>query len=453
MSWVRNTKEKIYKILSISNLGNSFVVTLGTSITLALFSLLTGMLLARWLGPSGRGELAAIQAWPSFLAVIAVIGIPEALVYYSARQPNDAGKLLTTSISVALLACIPFLLLGFFIIPFFLNAQSIEVINSSRKYLYLLPLMAIVGMIPHPLRGRGNISTWNLVRSLPIIAWLFVILLLEYLGRLTPENVTRGYLIGLAIIILPSIMIFMKRVPGPYNPSGSYIKPMVVYGLPAVLSIIPSTLNIRLDQMMMPAILEPGFLGYYAVAVAWSSALIPFIGVIPAILLPNVASRFDKEDQRMMLAQITRISVPIILIFTSIVTILSPFAIRVLFGAEYKPAIFPAVLLSIAGGVMGFNQLLHSGAMSLGHPKLVLYSESLGLIVTVVLLFLLLPKLNIVGAAIASLLSYSITFVFMFYLIRNQTGLSYKALVVLNHQDIVLLNQKWVAIKSILTTA
>ena len=55
--------------------------------------MLTGALAARLLGPDGRGQLAAIQMWPNFLAAIANLGLPEALVYFSARSTPAPGAI------------------------------------------------------------------------------------------------------------------------------------------------------------------------------------------------------------------------------------------------------------------------------------------------------------------------------------------------------------------------
>src|SRR5713101_4590346 len=67
-----------------SPFGSRILLTAGTNGLSAVLGITTGMLAARLLGPQGRGELAAIQTWPSFIATLAMLGLPEALVYYSA---------------------------------------------------------------------------------------------------------------------------------------------------------------------------------------------------------------------------------------------------------------------------------------------------------------------------------------------------------------------------------
>ena len=47
----------------------------------------TGPLLARMLGPSGRGYLAALILWPLVITQLGNLGIPSALTYSVARDP------------------------------------------------------------------------------------------------------------------------------------------------------------------------------------------------------------------------------------------------------------------------------------------------------------------------------------------------------------------------------
>ena len=61
----------------------SFV--LGINLTLMALGLFTGALVARLLGPEGRGQIAAIQLWGLFLISLGSMGVPQALIYFSGR--------------------------------------------------------------------------------------------------------------------------------------------------------------------------------------------------------------------------------------------------------------------------------------------------------------------------------------------------------------------------------
>lgn len=67
------------------SLGNVVQIFASNVFILGL-NVLTGIIIARFLGPEGRGEQAAMIMWPRFLAYSLTLGIPAALVYYMKKK-------------------------------------------------------------------------------------------------------------------------------------------------------------------------------------------------------------------------------------------------------------------------------------------------------------------------------------------------------------------------------
>ena len=106
----------------------------------------------------------------------------------------------------------------------------------------------------------------------------------------------------------------------------------------------------------------------------------------------------------------------------------APFAIPFLFGREYRASVLAALILVPATGVLGVNFSLQEGIRGLGHPYAVLRAESLGLIVTAILLAALLRPLGIIGAAISSIAGYSIVTVSLLWSARQLAKTSIRSL-------------------------
>src|SRR5437868_3750154 len=68
------------------SVGSALVRTTVASLAVPAAAVLTGPILARELGPGGRGELAALIAPLMFATLVANFGIPEALTYTVARR-------------------------------------------------------------------------------------------------------------------------------------------------------------------------------------------------------------------------------------------------------------------------------------------------------------------------------------------------------------------------------
>jgi O-antigen/teichoic acid export membrane protein len=405
-------------------------VTAVTNLAVAAMGFCTGIITARMLGPHGRGELAAIQTTPSFIGSFAMIGMPEALVYFSAQQPAQAGRYLVTAAGLSLGASVPFIAVAYLAMPLLLHAQGAGLVAAARWYLLIAPIWAIVGMMHHPLRGTGDFHSWNMLRLIVPLSALCVLGLAFAIGRETPQFLAFSYLVTYALMCVPSGWMVWRRLAGPFTADGAQIGPMLRYGLPCVMTGLPQMLNLRLDQMLMAAFFPPRQLGLYAVAVASSSAVSPLLTSIGTTLLPAIASADNRERASAHMTEGVRMTALLAIVACVTVATAAPFAIRVLYGTRFIGAIPAALILVPAAGVLAVNFSVQEAIRGFGRPYLVLRAELLGLMVTAISLALLLHPLGIVGAATASLLGYSTVCISLLASAKEIAGTSMRSLLV-----------------------
>jgi len=434
---LRKTRQVYHGALATSRFGTHVAITMGTNVTLMLLGLVTGTLAARLLGPTGRGELAAIQVWPTAIATIAMLGMPEALVYFSGRFRNQAGRYLSSSIALILLACPLFIAVGYWAMPILLSAQPDWVIYAARWYLLIIPINAFVGTAFHPLRGQSDFTVWNALRLGPPIGWLTLLVVAMILKLSSPILLAAGYLAILFLYAFPVFYIVTRRILGPFRPNPSKWGELLRYGLPCMFTAMPQLLNLRLDQMLMATLLPPRNLGLYVVAVAWSNGLRPLLSALGTVLFPKVASLSEESARKETLAQGVRLGVVAAGAVAVLIMAVTPIFIPLLFGRDFTAAVPAALVLVAASAVLSFNIVLEEGLRGLGHPKAVMWAELLGLIVTGALLALLLRPLGIMGAAIASLSAYSIVAICLLIQAVHLTGLSLRRLLCPNLQEIL----------------
>jgi O-antigen/teichoic acid export membrane protein len=418
------------KVRGARSLRTDASLTAGTNLAIAAMSFCTGIAAARMLGPHQRGELAAIQNTPSIIASFGMIGMAEALVYFSAQRPVQAGRYLGTAIGLALSASLPCLVVAWIAMPILIHAQTGSVIADARWYLLIAPVYATAGMLLHPLRGTGKFGTWNLLRlCVPILA-LCVLLLACVVHRMTPAFIAFANLTTYGILVLPFAWIIRRRIPGPYRPESEKIAPMLRYGFPCLMTGLPQTLNLRLDQLLMSAFLPPSDLGLYVVAVAWSGAVSPLLTSIGSTLLPAVASSNDRTCAIRRMSEGVKMTTMLAILMCAATAASAPFAIPLLFGAAFRGSAVAALILVPAGGVLGINFSLQEGIRGLGRPYLVLRAELFGLLVTAMSLAIMLRPFGIIGAAVASLLGYSTVTIAMLAGAKQLAGGSIASLIV-----------------------
>jgi antigen flippase len=404
--------------------GANTSLTAGTNLMMALLGMGSGILAARLLGPMGRGELAAIQTWPSFIATIAMLGMIEATTYYSACAPERTSRYIGSGCAIALIDSIPFMLCGYLAMPALLAAQSGEVVSAARCYLLLAPIYALVALPGHSLRGRGDFAAWNALRLSPNLVWVGVLVVAWFMSVRSAPILADAILVLQALMFLPFSYVVARRAPGSFRPAAEDWGKMIRYGVPCVLTALPQSLNFRLDQMLMAAMLPSRALGEYAVAVAWSGAVVPLINSLGSTLLPSVASSGSREDGIRIFAQGVRLASLLALGACILLMGLTPPAVVMLFGPNFRAAIAPALVLAPAASFLGLNYVLEEGLRGLGHPYPVLHAELAGLAVTGLGLALTLRPLGIMGAAVSSLAGYSTVTIALFASARRNANTS-----------------------------
>jgi len=68
----------------------SVAQTAGFNVAAVAAGGLGGIIIARAVGPTVRGEYAAVTAWMGVLQIVGGVGQPAAVVYYVAREPSRA---------------------------------------------------------------------------------------------------------------------------------------------------------------------------------------------------------------------------------------------------------------------------------------------------------------------------------------------------------------------------
>lgn len=367
------------------------------------------MVAARALGPTGRGELAAIQTWPLLLGTVGVIGLPEALVYCTARRRHEAGSLALTATAIALGSTLLFSGLGYAFMPWLLQSQAQSTIDSARVALLITPLFS-AGVAFHALRGMERYGTWNALRVLSPVAWLLIIVVGGFLLGRPPSDLVFAYIIAAALLIIPYHFVVWRTLQGPVRVDPGLVSPLLRFGIPSVMTVVPQTLNFRLDQMFMIGMFGPQQLGIYVVAVTWSSLASPLVNSIAAVLFSRVAVQQDDSGRKQSVTRALHASILLGATGSTVMLVLTPWLLPAVLGQGYAAGTGVAQVLIVAGFVASLNLVLQEGLRGYGRPTSALVSEGVGICSTVGLLLILLGPFQLLGAAVASLLSYSVVF-------------------------------------------
>ena len=424
---------------SYSGFIDGAIITTGANVVMSALGIFTGVAAARLLGPNGRGELAAIQAWPSALASFAMLGTSEALVYFSAKEPEKRAVYLTSSITIGLMGAMVFSLAGYMAMPWLLSSQRAEVVWGARIFLLQIWLYVLLAMPGELLHGSGRFLAWNSLRICPMLLWALIYLVawLADIHRAVPLAIAYAFLAWVMLFAL--VPMLRQEIAGPIIPGRTEIVDTLAFGLPAVATVMPKMLNLRLDQILMAGLLPPQVLGLYVIAVAWSQAGTAILGGMSSIVVPRLAGDDNRDGPGAILVRVARMSVIVAGLIAAVLIATAHFGIMLFFGQRFASATFAARILAVAGALSGFNMVMSEGVRGCGRPAAALRAELAGLVVTVICLWLLLRPFGIVGAAVASLLAYGTTALWLLLEARTITGIEVTTFVAPRWSDFITL--------------
>ncbi|HSE45733.1 MAG TPA: oligosaccharide flippase family protein, partial [Gemmatimonadales bacterium] len=151
--------------------------------TVLLLGTVSGMLAARLLGPSGRGELAIVTLWPIALAMLGNLGINQAVAFFTAQQPERRNAVFTASLVIAAVQGAILMGLGYLLLPYFLREHAPDVVHWARWFLLFIPLVFLSGYPLNLLQGSMNLDAYNLSRVFTAAWYALVLVALFWLRR------------------------------------------------------------------------------------------------------------------------------------------------------------------------------------------------------------------------------------------------------------------------------
>jgi O-antigen/teichoic acid export membrane protein len=113
--------------------------------------------------------------------------------------------------------------------------------------------------------------------------------------------------------------------------------------------------------------------------------------------------------------------------------------INLLFGVAFLPAASAMIFLLPGVWLLGLAKLLVTYLMGIGKPEVGSFAAIISLIATIILDLMLIPKLGIIGASIASSCAYLVSFSVILIKFLQVTKLSLREITILKREDLSLL--------------
>lgn len=384
----------------------SALMTYGSQIAAAVFSLVNVLVIARTLGPVGRGDVVYVSTIAYLTAQFATLGIQQAHANLAGRKPHLrpalAGNSVLFSIVLGVVAA-AFVALLIFVFPALGGEADAAVLWLA---LAAIPILILQYYLLFLVQADYGFGAANLAHMLGPIVNVTVNGLLAALGLLTVFTAVATTIGGQVLSTALLGWYLHRRLAGFGRPDRTLLRDAMGFGLKAHAGRVMLLGNYRLDQWFVGAIAGSRELGLYSVAVAWAEALFFLPTAVVSVQRPDLV-RAERREAARQAATLFRVAMLLTLFAAAIMVVAAPFLCVTIFGDAFSGSVDDLRVLAFgAFGIVALKQL-GSALTAQGKPVLETAAVGVGFVATVALDIALIPPLGGLGAAIASTIAYT----------------------------------------------
>lgn len=399
----------------------------GTAITVIsrvaglAFSIAASVVVARYVGPEGKGVLAVLGVVSGLAVQFGNLGLHASAVYFAARSlrdlPGVAANALWFGIGNGILIS-----LGIFALSVLQPA-----LLKDMPLLYLLmtlvavPLLLVSTFFQNILLGLQRILAYNLVDlAAKATTFLFTVLLLAVLRKGVWELILLGTASALALT--GAYVLQVLRSSGTrlaFDPD--LFRHMLRYGLKPYAACLLGFLIVRSDMLFVNYFLGAMEAGWYAVAVSFTDLLYLFPAAAATVLFPQVSAGQDGGGS--LTLRVSRFTLVTYGPLCLLAGLLARPLILLLYGAQFLASVTPLLWLLPGIFMMGMLNIFAQDLAGRGYPWFAVFIWVPAFLLNVVLNLLWIPRFGIVGAAWSSSLCYALLAVcHLWYFLRLTKG-------------------------------
>lgn len=395
-----------------------------------------GVVMARALGAHDRGVYSLVTTIALMFAAFAELGISKAGIYFVSKErfplqaiiSNNLAWLLTVgTIWVAITMTIAVVRPAF--IPDTLQFQQFVIFAIGGTLLLFLILAEDL------LISSGSVLSYNLIRLTETSLRAGLVIGGVALFGLGIVGVLSAWLLAIILTSVLAVYLITRWASPIPRVQIVALRAQMSYGIRANLGFILQSVNHRLDVFLVAAIAGQTALGHYAVAFGIAELLWRMPFALGAVFFPKVAT-LDPETNAETAATTLRRALFIVLLATLAILPLGRILIGSVYGAEFLPGLTAFYILAPSALFYTIFRVLSASLAASGMPEASIYAGAASVPVSVGLGLLLIPKMGIEGAAIASMAAYIVAAGVVLAIFLSRTHRSLVDTLLINRLDI-----------------
>jgi O-antigen/teichoic acid export membrane protein len=413
-------------------------LTVAARIVIVAAGLVTSVIMARTLGPAGKGlfSLSILVSGLVFMALNLGVGTASGYLLGRKKVPLEelAGNWLSLSVVIGLGALALSLSLAGVVVPRFVPSVPLGNVVIA---LFGIPLSVLVFNFLLLFRANDDFLSFNVVDALHSVAFcvLFTGCAIFASSRLLQASIV-AWLAAYVITGFFALLLMSRFVRLAFRWKGPLVKEALRFGVQQNLGNLLDFLNYRFDMLLVNYFLGPAHVGYYSISVVIVEKIWYIPNILSAVLHPRVAHAGEERDANRDTTLVSRITVLTVGVACVAILLLGRLLVRILYSDTFLPAVTPLFLLLPGIFMISLAKILTSDLTARGYPRASMWAGVVAVVSNVISNVVLIPRLQLDGAAISSTISYSLYAVVIVAYFRRVTGVGLGTVLVPTAEDV-----------------
>jgi O-antigen/teichoic acid export membrane protein len=381
--------------------------TFGVNIAVAVLSFANVLVIARALGPEGRGDVALLTTIALLTAALANLGVQQANVNFASRSPELRPALRTNSVVLAAL------LGGLGVVAVAVLVTAVPAARGTADpalvwvALGVIPILILGSYLQDLVLADYEFKLANAAWLLPAVLTLAVNAILAAVDLLSVASAMIAWVAAQAAATLVLLFRLLGTSDGFARPDRALARRMLGFGAKTHVGRIMMYGNFRLDQWIVGGVSGSRELGLYSIAVAWAEVLYFLPTSLVRVQRPALARAARSEAGRRAVVVFRAASILTAATVLGII-VASPILTAWIFGPEFRGAGDDLRVLALGGFGVVALKILGNALTAQGMPLRETAGIAAAFAATVALDVLLIPAYGGLGAAVASAVAYGI---------------------------------------------
>jgi O-antigen/teichoic acid export membrane protein len=400
---------QLWRIAAGTELRRNVLETYGTRILVIFVTFATAIVIARELGPTGRGLYAVAATLGAIGAQFGNFGMHASNIYFVAKDRTHLPALIGNTLAVVVLSCLVAALSGIL----FVYWPSLSPVRGSLLLLALafVPISLAYLLIQGLLLGVNEVRAYNNIESLGKILALVLICILVVFHVRSVELFFAATALSVIVTFLWALARLRRVSTAPPKVSWPVFRQSIGIGLRAYTIAFFGFLLLRIDLLMVKYMLGATEAGYYSISQVLAENTMMFPVVIGLLLFPKLSALKEREEKLQLANKAVLVTAALMLPAVVIAAFAAGPLISLAFGRSFLPAVAPFAWLMPGTYFLGIETVMVQLLNSEGFPPIIVVAWIVDTLINVALNFWAIPRYGITGASIVSSVCYFLMFV------------------------------------------